>query len=97
VIHGIGAETATQVLLIAAIGGASSVGLGVPMMLAFVVGLVISNTGIVVVSASGFLASRSRQAIYIAIGIVAGVFSLVVGTVFLFGLELPELGGIFGL
>jgi len=96
VIHGIGAETATQVLLIAAIGGASSVGLGVPMMIAFVVGLVISNTGIVVVSASGFLASRSRQAIYIAIGIVAGVFSLVVGTVFLFGLELPELGGIFG-
>ena len=66
------------------------------MMIAFVVGLVISNTGIVVVSASGFLASRSRQAIYIAIGIVAGVFSLVVGTVFLFGLELPELGGIFG-
>jgi high-affinity nickel-transport protein len=95
VIHGIGAETATQVLLIAAIGGASSVGLGVPMMLAFVVGLVVSNTGIVVVSASGFLASRSRQAIYIAIGIVAGVFSLVVGTAFLFGLEgvLPAIGG----
>jgi high-affinity nickel-transport protein len=93
VIHGIGAETATQVLLIAAIGGASSVGLGVPMMLAFVVGLVISNTGIVVVSASGFLASRSRQAVYIAIGVVAGVFSLVVGTVFLLGLELPAIGG----
>jgi high-affinity nickel-transport protein len=91
VIHGIGAETATQVLLIAAIGGASSVGLGVPMMLAFVVGLVISNTGIVVVSASGFLASRSRQAVYIAIGLVAGVFSLVVGAAFLFGLELPAL------
>ena len=49
----------------------------------------------VVVSASGFLASRSRQAIYIAIGIVAGVFSLVVGTAFLFGLEgvLPAIGG----
>lgn len=92
-IHGIGAETATQVLLIAAIGGAASVGLGLPMMLAFVLGLLISNTAIVVISASGFLASRSRQAIYVGIGIVAGTFSLIVGTAFLFGLELPVIGG----
>jgi high-affinity nickel permease len=95
-IHGIGAETATQVLLIAAIGGAASVGLGVPMMLAFVFGLLISNTIIVVISASGFLATRSRQAIYIAIGIVAGFFSLVVGTAFLFGLDLPDIGRALG-
>jgi high-affinity nickel permease len=95
-IHGIGAETATQVLLIAAIGGAASVGLGMPMMFAFVLGLVVSNTAIVVISASGFLASRSRQTIYIAIGIVAGFFSLVVGAAFLFELQLPELGRIFG-
>ncbi len=91
-IHGIGAETATQVLLIAAIGGAATVGLGVPMMLAFVFGLIVSNTIIVVISASGFLATRSRSAIYIAIGIVAGFFSLFVGIAFLFGLELPALG-----
>ena len=31
-VHGIGAETGTQVLLIAAVGGASSAGLGVPML-----------------------------------------------------------------
>src|SRR4029079_15502807 len=37
-IHGVGAETGTQVLLIAAIGGASASGLGVPMLVAFVVG-----------------------------------------------------------
>ena len=35
-IHGIGAETGTQVLLIAAVGGAASAGLGIPMLLAFV-------------------------------------------------------------
>ena len=35
-IHGVGAETGTQVLLIAAVGGASSAGLGVPMLFAFV-------------------------------------------------------------
>src|SRR4051812_17668072 len=86
-IHGVGAETATQVLLIAAIGGAASQGLGIPMMIAFVFGLIVSNTIIVVISASGFLASRSRQWIYVSIGIVAGFFSLVVGLAFLFGLE----------
>jgi hypothetical protein len=92
-IHGIGAETATQVLLIAAIGGAASIGLGIPMMLAFVVGLVVTNTVIVVISASGFLASRARTGIYVVVGIVAGVFSLVVGGAFLLGLELPAIGG----
>ena len=91
-IHGIGAETATQVLFIAAIGGAASIGLGLPMMLAFVLGLVVSNTAIVVISASGFLASRTRTGVYVAVGILAGVFSLVIGAAFLLGLELPAIG-----
>ena len=97
-IHGIGAETATQVLFIAAIGGAGSIGLGVPMMLAFVVGLVISNTLIVVISASGFLASQGRRQIYVIVGAIAGLFSLVIGAAFLFGFEdvLPNLEHLFG-
>ena len=86
-IHGIGAETGTQVLLIAAIGGAASQGLGVPMMLAFIVGLLVSNSIIVLITATGFIASRARERIYIAIGVVAGTFSLVIGLLFLFQLE----------
>ena len=97
-IHGIGAETATQVLFIAAIGGAGSIGLGIPMMLAFVVGLVISNTAIVIISASGFLASQGRRQIYVIVGAIAGVFSLVIGAAFLLGIEdlLPNLERVFG-
>ena len=92
-IHGIGAETGTQVLLIAAVGGASSAGLGVPMLLAFVLGLLISNFAIVVVSSVGFVASQTREMLYVAVGAVAGVFSLVIGAIFLFGLDgvLPDL------
>jgi high-affinity nickel-transport protein len=86
-IHGIGAETGTQVLLIAAIGGASSQGLGIPMMVAFIAGLLISNSIVVAVTATGFIASRFRERIYVAIGVVAGTFSLVIGAIFLFGLE----------
>ena len=92
-IHGIGAETGTQVLLIAAIGGASSQGLGIPMMLAFIVGLLISNSIVVLVTATGFIASRVRERLYVVIGVVAGTFSLVIGAIFLLGLEtrLPSL------
>ena len=95
-IHGVGAETGTQVLLIAAVGGASSAGLGVPMLFAFVIGLLISNFAIVLISSVGFVSSQTRERVYVAVGAVAGVFSLVVGTMFLFGLDaiLPDLGAI---
>ncbi len=96
VIHGIGAETGTQVLLIAAVGGASSAGLGVPMLFAFVIGLLVSNFAIVLLSSMSFVGSQARERLYVAIGAVAGLFSLVVGTIFLFGLNdaLPDLGAI---
>ncbi len=96
-IHGIGAETGTQVVLIATVGGAASIGLGAPMMLAFIVGLLLSNSAIIVLSATGFVASQLRQRIYIAVGVVAGTFSLLVGILFLFEQEgrLPNLGSVF--
>jgi high-affinity nickel permease len=92
-IHGIGAETGTQVLLIAAIGGASSEGLGFPMMAAFIVGLLISNSIVVFITATSFIASRLRERLYVVIGVVAGTFSIVIGAIFLLGLEdrLPSL------
>jgi cytochrome c biogenesis protein CcdA len=97
-IHGIGAETGSQVLFIAAIGGASASGLGIPMLLAFVVGLLISNSLVVVITATGFIATRARERLYVAIGLVAGTFSLVVGVIFLLGVSgaLPELDRLFG-
>ena len=93
-IHGVGAETGSQVLLIAAVGGAASAGLGVPMLFAFVLGLLISNLGIVILSSVSFVSSQRREQLYVAIGAVAGLFSLFVGTIFLFGLDgsLPDLG-----
>jgi high-affinity nickel-transport protein len=97
-VHGVGAETASQVLIIAAVGGAASAGLGVPMLFAFVIGLVLSNGFLVVLSATGFGASRFRERLYVSIGAVAGAFSLVIGTLFLLGAEggLPSLDGLLG-
>ncbi len=92
-IHGIGAETGSQALLIAAVGGAAGAGLGLPMLLAFVLGLVASNTAIVFVSATGFVAGQLRRPVYITIGVLAGVFSIAVGSTFLLGADglLPDL------
>jgi high-affinity nickel-transport protein len=86
-IHGIGAETGTQVLLISAVGGAAASGLGIPMLLAFVLGLLVSNFAIVVMTSVGFVASQTRERIYVVVGLIAGVFSLVLGTIYLFGLD----------
>jgi hypothetical protein len=95
-IHGIGAETGTQILLIGAVGGAAASGLGVPMLLAFVVGLLISNVVIVILSSVAFVASQVRERIYVAVGAVAGVFSLVLGSIYLLGADaiVPEMDSI---
>ena len=92
-IHGIGAETGTQVLLIAAVGGAASAGLGIPMLFAFVLGLLISNFAIVVLSSVGFVASQTRERIYVVVGLIAGLFSLILGSIYLFGADaiVPEM------
>lgn len=92
-IHGIGAETGTQVLLIAAVGGAATAGLGIPMLLSFVLGLLISNLAIVVLTSVGFVASQTRERIYVVVGLVAGLFSLVLGTIYLLAMDtiVPEM------
>ncbi|HJM74265.1 MAG TPA: hypothetical protein QGI71_00150 [Dehalococcoidia bacterium] len=92
-IHGVGAETGSQVLLFAAAAGATSNLSGSLLLGAFVVGLLLSNAGITALSMLGFSGSRPYRAAYIALGVVTAVFSLVVGSLFLFGQGslLPEL------
>jgi uncharacterized protein YjfI (DUF2170 family) len=66
------------------------------MLLAFVLGLLISNFAIVLISSVGFVASQTRERIYVVVGAVAGVFSLAIGIVFLLSLDtiLPDLATI---
>jgi high-affinity nickel-transport protein len=85
VLHGLGAETGTQVLLIAAVGGASAHGLSIGMLLAFVVGLILSNTAVALVSTSSFRTSMHLRPLYLFAGGTAGLFSLLVGSVFVLG------------
>jgi hypothetical protein len=82
-IHGIGAETGTQALIIATAVGATSKTTAIATLLFFVVGLLISNSIVTIMSTAGFVSARRRTAIYISVGFVAAVFSLVLGVLFL--------------
>ncbi len=101
-IHGIGAETGSQALLLAGAAGATSTLTGSIMLFAFVLGLLMSNSLIAALTAFGFVSSAAQRNIYVAIGIIAGIFSLVVGTFFILGQgsDLPDLqeviSGVFG-
>ena len=82
-IHGVGAETGTQVLLFAAAAGATSTVAGTLLLLAFVTGLLVSNSLITLGSIYGLWGARSNRVAYLAIGLATAVFSIVVGVLFL--------------
>lgn len=84
-IHGIGAETPTQVLLFVSAATTSTVTVGSLLVLTFVVGLVISNSIITVLSIFGYTEAKKNSNVYLLLGLATGVFSLVVGTMFLLG------------
>jgi high-affinity nickel-transport protein len=86
-IHGIGAETPTQVLLFLGAAGAGGRGVGVVALVAFIVGLLVSNSIITVGSAFGFLSASRNFGLYATVAVLTAVFSLVIGILFLFGQE----------
>lgn len=87
-LHGFGAETGTQVLVIAAVGGAANQFLGVTILLSFITGLLVSNILIALVASASFSNFTKIRPLFIATSVITGIFSLIVGTIFLFGRSL---------
>lgn len=93
-IHGLGAETFTQVSLFlaaASLGGAA----GLLGLLAFIIGLVVMNTLMCASAAGLFSATIARPNALRALTLVTSAYSIVVGTIFLTGAaaKLPSLTG----
>jgi hypothetical protein len=84
-IHGIGAETPTQVLLFLAAAGAGGKAEGLLLLGAFLVGLLSSNSLIALAGTFGFLGAQRNWRLYVGVSLVTAVFSLGIGSVFLFG------------
>jgi high-affinity nickel-transport protein len=86
-IHGIGAETPTQVVIFLTAAGAGGPLVGILVLLSFIVGLVASNSLITVGSSFGFLQASRNFALYATVAVVTAVFSLVIGVLFVLGQE----------
>jgi cytochrome c biogenesis protein CcdA len=92
-LHGIGAETPTQILIFTAAAGAGGKAAGIAVLAAFLVGLVTSNSVITAGTAFGFLRASKNFAVYATVAVITGVFSLVIGVLFVLGKDtvLPAL------
>jgi high-affinity nickel-transport protein len=86
-IHGVGAETPTQVLIFLAAAGAGGPLVGILVLGTFILGLVVSNSIITLGSSFGFLQASKNFALYAGVAVVTAVFSLVIGTLFVLGQE----------
>jgi len=84
-LHGVGAETPTQVLLFLAAAGAGGEAQGLLLLACFVVGLITSNTLITAATTFGFLNASRNWHIYLSVSVITALFSLVVGLLFLTG------------
>jgi high-affinity nickel-transport protein len=84
-VHGVGAETPTQVLIFLTAVTAGGKAAGEAVLLTFLVGLLASNTMITLGSTFGFLRASQNWKIYVTVAILTGTFSLVIGLLFLSG------------
>jgi hypothetical protein len=84
-LHGIGAETPTQVVIFLTAAGAGGPVAGVLILVVFLIGLLASNTLITLGSAFGFVTASKNWTLYVTIAVLTATASLVVGTLFLFG------------
>jgi high-affinity nickel-transport protein len=94
-VHGIGAETPTQVLIFLTAVTAGGKLVGEAVLIAFLVGLLSSNSLITLGSSLGFLRASQNWPLYVTIAVLTGIFSLVIGLLFLFG-EGSLLPALFG-
>jgi ABC-type nickel/cobalt efflux system permease component RcnA len=94
-LHGIGAETPTQILVFLAAARAGGTAIGIALLVCFIIGLLASNTVVAFTATFGFLRASRNFALYAAVSVVTAAFSLVVGVLLLTGHAplLPALTG----
>ncbi len=95
VIHGLGAETPTQLLLFLMAANLGGTAAGLLGLLMFIVGLLAMNTLMCASAAGLFSSTLSRPNALRAVTLVTSAYSIVVGAIFLLGAadKLPSLTG----
>ena len=84
-LHGVGAETPTQVVMFLAASRAGGTSAGIMVLVVFLLGLFIANGIISWLFSYGFQATGRRQSVQMALGAFTAVASLIVGVLFALG------------
>ncbi len=87
ILHGIGAETPTQVVVFIAAATAGGVAAGLAVLFAFVAGLVVANSAITVAATLGLGVAARRRPVQLTMGVATAVMSFVIGALFLLGYD----------
>jgi high-affinity nickel permease len=85
-IHGIGAETPTQVTIITSAVGLDNVSAAFIQLLLFVLGLLVSTILITFLASWGFMKAQMKKKVYLVLGSVTGVYSIALGSSIIYGL-----------
>jgi len=95
VIHGLGAETPTQILLFLMLANLGGTGPGLLGLLMFIVGLLAMNTLMCTSAAGLFSVTFAKPNALRALTLLTSVYSIIIGIVFLTGsaARLPSLAG----
>ena len=84
-LHGVGAETPTQVLLFLTAARAGGTVAGEVALVAFIAGLIVSNAVIAAASTFGFLNARRHFRIFATVAVVTAAASVAIGTLLVLG------------
>jgi hypothetical protein len=87
-LHGIGAETPTQLLVYVAAASVGGVLAGEVLLIAFTIGLVASNTAIAIAGTVGFLGAGRNPRLFVGVSVVTAAFSLALGISYLLSIEM---------
>jgi high-affinity nickel-transport protein len=94
-LHGLGAETPTQVVILATAANAGGRAASIGVLACFIVGLLCANTLIAVAAAYGYLGASANRWLAVSLSVLTASFSLAVGTLLVTG-HAGGLPAIFG-
>jgi high-affinity nickel-transport protein len=92
-LHGVGAETPTQVVVFLTAAHVAGGAAGVALLVCFIAGLFISNSAVAVAASFGYLSAARSFPLYATVAALNAVASAVIGTVLLTGGTLPTILG----
>jgi ABC-type nickel/cobalt efflux system permease component RcnA len=86
-LHGVGAETPTQVVLFATAASVAGSAPGLLLLFVFTLGVFVSNTAIALAATAGFLRAEGRFWLYGALAATTGAFSIALGLTYVLGFD----------